>query len=96
MNITGAAEMLSGVTLASFAAAAMFFFKFWRASHDRFFLALALSSGLIAVERFMTFFISDVFDPLRVAGSDGNWIYVVRLVAFLIILAAVIDKNRAR
>lgn len=91
--MTGA-EILSGVTLATFAGAGLFFLKFWRASRDRFFLLFSAACWLVALERFATFFISDAFDPLRPSSSPGNWVYVFRLFAFVAIIAAFIDKNR--
>lgn len=90
------AEVFNGVTLAMFAAVALFFFKFWRASRDRFFLLFSAAFALIAGERFCVLFVDSAFKAVREVPSAGDWTYVLRLVAFLIILFAVFDKNRSK
>ena len=93
--MTGA-EILSGVTMATFAASGLFFLKSWRVSRDRFFLLFSSAFFLMAIERFMTFFTTDTFDSMRPLVSPGNWMYVFRLVAFVVILAAIFEKNRSK
>lgn len=94
MNI--AAETLSGVTMAMFAGASLFFFKFWRASRDRFFLLFSFAFLLISLERFFVFFIDNAFAGIRNGPSMADWIYSVRLIGFMTILIAIIDKNRLK
>jgi hypothetical protein len=71
------------------AVAGVFFLRFWRETHDRFFLLFALSFFVQAVNR-VELALSE--DPTE--GSPAH--YGVRLVAYLLIVAAVIDKNRKR
>jgi hypothetical protein len=67
--------------------AGMFFLRFWQQSRDRFFLLFALSFFLEAANRGAL--------ALSPNPSDGAPIfYAVRLVAFLLILLAIADKNR--
>lgn len=86
---------LSGVEVTTFAAAALFFGKFWKASRDRFFLYFASACALIALESLLLLFISATQQPLRTPDTDATaWIYLLRLVAFLLILTGVLGKNR--
>lgn len=90
------AEVLNGITMAMFAAVALFFFKFWRASRDRFFLRFSAAFALISAERFCVLFVDNAFKTVREVPSAGDWTYSLRLIAFLIILFAVYDKNRSK
>ncbi len=79
---------LSGIILLGYWAIGLFFFRFWRKSSDRFFLFFACAFWLLAIERIL----------LLAVGSDEEakaYIYIVRLIAFLFILYAIFDKNRA-
>jgi hypothetical protein len=61
------------------------FFKFWKRTHDRLFFVFGCSFWLLAVTRI----------GLVVTNSEEShaW-YGLRLVAFLLILYAIWDKNR--
>jgi hypothetical protein len=66
---------------------AAFFLKFWRTSRDRFFLAFAVAFLVLGLN----------WVGLAVLESQQeslNTMYVVRLIGFLIILLAIVDKNR--
>lgn len=78
--------LAGAVTMAS-AVAALFFLKFWRQTRDRFFLLFAAAFGLDAVARFMLALLphSTEQEPL---------FYVPRLITFLLIIVAIIEKNR--
>jgi hypothetical protein len=81
-------EMLLGaIAMASFVAG-MFFLRFWSRSRDRFFALFAASFFVEAVNRGAL--------ALSAHPSDGAPIfYTVRFLSFLLILAAIADKNRA-
>lgn len=67
--------------------AALFFFKFWSKTEDRFFGFFALAFSLFAIERcFLA-----IIDPTNEAQP---FVYSFRMLSFLIIIWAVIDKNR--
>lgn len=88
-------SFLTGISVATFLASGLFFFKFWKASRDRFFLFFFSAFLLIALERFADLFIPALQNPLRTpATEDAAWIYLIRLLAFALILIAIIDKNR--
>jgi hypothetical protein len=79
---------LSGVLAAGYAVASLFFLRFWKASRDRLFLYFSAAFGLLVVQR------AGLSWALQV-GAPTEWCYVIRLLAFLVILAAIVDKNRA-
>lgn len=66
----------------------LFFLRFWREGRDRFFLLFALSLLIEAINRFAL-----GLSPRPSEGAAG--IYLVRLLSFLLILIAIIDKNRS-
>ncbi len=77
---------LLGIIAASSFAAALFFLKFWRKTGDSFFLLFATSFFIESLNRAAILFIAH--------PNEGNpWIYLVRLFAFLLILAAIVKKN---
>ena len=78
---------LTGALACGFAVAALFFLRFWRDSRDRLFAIFAVAFGLLAVQRVML--------GLEVAlVEDDTWYYGIRLLAFLLMLYAIVDKNR--
>ncbi len=80
-------DFLLGVTTMGCIAIALFFLRFWRTSGDRFFVLFALAFGTFAVNRFVLLFLDE-------ADEARTYIYFVRLLAFLLIIAAIVDKNR--
>lgn len=80
----------TGVLSAGYLIAALFFARFWRDTHDRLFGFFAAAFLLLAAQRSALVFIGPAQSELY------GLLYGLRLVAFLIILYAVIDKNRAQ
>ena len=66
---------------------AAFFFRFWKVTRDRLFIFFAMAFGLLALQR--TFLALD--ESLM---EDRTWMYVMRLLAFLLIAYAIVAKNR--
>lgn len=82
--LLGAVAMVSSV-------AAMFFFRFWRRTRDRFFLLFALAFRVDTVNRASLGLMTPLFE-----GREPIF-YWVRLGTFVLILVAIVDKNlRAR
>jgi hypothetical protein len=79
---------ISGLLVMGYAVAGLFFLRFWKLSRDRLFAFFAAAFWLLALQR----------GALATLESDRQigsaWLYVVRLLAFLLILAAIVDKNR--
>lgn len=81
-------EFLSGAVFTLCCVAGVFFLRFWRKTRDRFFAFFAAAFALMALQRVVML---------------GPWnneylaeVYILRLLAFVLILAAIVDKNRAR
>lgn len=79
-------NFLSGLLVAGYLVAGLFFLRFWRQAHDRLFLLFAASFLLLALQRGLL--------SLMWGRPDIVWIYALRLLAFLLILYAIWDKNR--
>lgn len=63
------------------------FAKFWRSSHDRFFLWF--------VAAFWAFSVGWAIRAFGSASADHlHYVYIPRLCGFLLIIAGVIDKNK--
>jgi uncharacterized membrane protein len=77
---------LTGVIAATSLTAGLFFLRFWRDTRDPFFLAFAASFTIEGVSRVVAIFL---FHP-----NEGSLVYyLVRLLAFLLILFAILRKN---
>ncbi len=77
---------LLGVVATSSITAAVFFLRFWKRTHDSLFLAFAVAFLIEGVNRIA---VLEVERP----NEGSPWTYVVRLIAFLIILAGILNKN---
>jgi hypothetical protein len=78
--------LLGAVAMASLVAAA-FFWRFWRQTHDRFFLLFAAAFLLEAINRTTLAAIGSVTE------EQEPLFYLVRLFSFVLILIAIVDKN---
>jgi hypothetical protein len=81
-------QMLMGAIAAGSLVAGLFFFRFWHRTRDRFFLYFAGSFWLEAINRI-------ALALLPHASEHEPLFYVIRLVAYGLILAAIWQKNRA-
>ena len=82
-------SFVSGAMVMAYLVAGLFFLRFWRDTRDRLFAIFATAFWLLAVQR-------AVLTLLAHQGQEGAvWIYALRVLAFLLILFAVIDKNRS-
>ena len=83
------ADFVSGATMAAALVIALIFFRYWRQTHDRLFLGFALGFAVFAASRLILAFMDE--------DDEGRiFVYGLRLLAFLLILAAIVDKNRGR
>lgn len=80
------AVLVGGIATACLIAG-LFFLRYWRSSGDRFFLFFALSFWIEGAQRFVVF---------QLVGVDeaSPLYYLPRLVAYGLIIAAIVDKNR--
>lgn len=78
---------LLGVIFTMSIIAAVYFLKFWRKTRDRFFLAFGAAFLIEGVNRLGFLFLE--------APNEGSpTIYTIRLMAFLLVLVAILSKNR--
>jgi hypothetical protein len=80
---------LLGVIVTASLTAGGFFLKFWRRTRDPLFLAFAAAFIIEGLNRIGFLFVDRPNEGLPE-------IYVVRLLAFLLILAAIVRKNSTR
>lgn len=66
---------------------ALFFLRYWRLAHDRFFLFFAASFFLLGLN-----FVGLV--AMSATPETRHYAYVLRLVAFILIVIGIFDKNR--
>ncbi|HEY2781770.1 MAG TPA: DUF5985 family protein [Steroidobacteraceae bacterium] len=69
------------------AMAALFFWHYWKQSQDRLFVLFAAAFAAMTINWIGVAMI----DPSR---EGQHYIYMVRLLAFLLIVTAIVDKNR--
>jgi uncharacterized membrane protein HdeD (DUF308 family) len=86
--MSGSHQMLLGALAMGTFILGVIFLRYWRDGGDRFFLFLALSFFLQGVNR-----VALALSASPHEGSPAH--YIVRLLAYLLIIVAVIDKNRA-
>lgn len=79
---------LSGGLATLYAVIALFFLKFHSRAHDRLFLLFAIAFFMLAAQRAL-------LTVFRDWGEDVAWLYGLRVLAFLLILVAIVGKNRA-
>lgn len=79
--------MVSGAIVMGYAIAGLFFLRFWRQTRDRLFLIFATSFWLLGIQR------AALALTWR-ATEDNTGLYLLRLLAYALILAAIIDTNR--
>jgi uncharacterized membrane protein HdeD (DUF308 family) len=80
--------LLGAIAMASLTIG-LFFLRFWRDTGDRFFLFFAAAFGIEGVNR--------VAQGLSTVSEEREPLFfLVRLISFLLIIAAVVDKNRSK
>jgi hypothetical protein len=79
---------LSGVLAMGYLVAAMFFLRFHHQSGDRLFAWFSAAFFILAVHR--------VLVVVTRATEYAEVVYLVRLLAFVLILIAIWEKNRAK
>jgi hypothetical protein len=80
-------EFISGVVTAGFLIAALFFFRFWKRTSDSLFAYFGISFLLFAAGQATAVFWGTPQD-------DKVWVFLVRLVGFILLLIAIVGKNR--
>lgn len=77
---------LSGAITCGFLVASLFFARFWRRTRDGLFIAFAAAFALLGLNQAL----------LALSGipvEERSPLYLIRLVAFLLIIVAIVRKN---
>lgn len=80
-------ELLIGAIAALCFVIVLFFLRFWKATQDRFFLFFAIAFFIEGVNRVL---LSPFFDLREISPEY----YVVRLISYGFIVAAILGKNK--
>lgn len=80
-------SLLSGAMVLGSLVVGLFFLRFWRRSRDRLFLMFAIAFWVYSANRL-------ALSIMAVESEGRTYLYGIRLLSFLLILIAIIDKNR--
>ena len=80
-------EFVLGATAMGCLTVALFFAGFWRSTGDRFFAWLSLGFALFAVNRCVLALVDEAIE-------ERTFAYGIRLLAFVLIAIAILEKNR--
>lgn len=86
--------MILGAVVFAELIASLFFLKSWKTTRDNFFLFFALSFVLDAASRILLTITDRTTD---MTNTDyAPLVYIVRLLSFLLIIFAIVQKNRQK
>lgn len=77
---------IAGAVTLGYLIAGVFFFRFWSKTADRLFLAFAAAFALLALNQGVSTFLGD-------ADERTVYAYSLRVLGFILILWAIVDKN---
>ena len=81
--------LLAGAIAMASLTIALFFLRFWRSSGDRFFLYFALSFAIEGLHR--------IYAVMQDGGGEDSPLhYLIRLLAYGLIIWAILEKNLPR
>lgn len=80
-------EFLAGAITFGFLVCALFFLRFWRRTRDFLFQSFAIAFLLLGV-------VQAILALGDIPVEERSWVYAIRLAAFLLILFAIVRKNR--
>lgn len=80
---------VAGAMSAGYTMAGLFFLRFWARTRDKLFAAFAVAFWLMALNQAVAGF-------SRHAHAENSAAYLLRLVAFVLIIFAVLSKNGRR
>jgi hypothetical protein len=80
-------DFVSGLITMGFLVSGMFFLRYWTRTRDILFAAFAVAFWMLAANQAFLAFV-------RIPLEERSWLYLLRLGAFVLILAAIAVKNR--
>jgi hypothetical protein len=81
-------DFLSGAIAFGFMVSALFFMRFWRRTSDGLFLAFAVAFALLGAGQ-------AIQALANIPQEERSYIFLIRLAAFTLIIAAIFRKNRS-
>lgn len=81
-------DFASGLVTMGHLVLSLFFLRFWTRTRDPLFAVFSIAFALFALEQIL----------LMLGGGareEQTWFYLLRLVAFLLIIGGIVQKNRA-
>ena len=82
-------DFLSGAVVFGFLVCGLFFLRYWHRSRDELFLTFALAFALLGIGQ-------AILALANIPTEERYSIYLIRLLAFVLILFAIFRKNRSR
>ena len=82
-------DFINGAVMMACVVTGLFFLRFWKGTYDRLFLMFAVAFWLLAAYRV-------VIEAIGQSTTSSPAAYGLRLAAFIVIIAAIADKNRKR
>ena len=79
-------QLLTGIIIMGFATGGLFFLRFWRETRDRLFLLFAIAFLVLAAQQLL-------LGVMDVESESYKVLFGIRLLAFILILVAIADKN---
>lgn len=80
-------QFLWGLLTMAHLVAALLFLRFWRVSRDRLFVFFGAAFAALAANWLGLGLIDPELEP-------RHYVYVIRFIAFVLLIAGIIDKNR--
>ncbi len=80
-------NFLSGAVTLGFLLCGLHFLRFWKRSRDTLFLAFAFAFWLLGLNQAL-------LALGNIPVEERSWVYLLRLAAFVLIIAAIAAKNR--
>ena len=81
-------HFIMGASAMAFCIAGLFFLRFWTKTRDRLFAIFAVAFWLLGLIRVGLVYSHD--------SDESHYLYWIRLLAYCLILLAIVDKNRPR
>lgn len=82
-------EFFSGAIVMGYAVACLLFLRYWRKTRERLFLTFAASFALLALNYFW-------LSVTQIPVEERSPLFLLRLLAFGLIIVAVVQANRAK
>ena len=86
---TASSLVIAGAIAMGYAVASLFFLRFWRTTRDGLFAAFSAAFALMALNQGLPAL-------LDIPREEQSPFYLLRLIAFLLIIAAIVGKNVRR